>query len=60
MPYAKGDQFRWMGATVTIKRVARDQAWADIACKSGYARWTKRASLPLPDDAVRLKGETNA
>jgi hypothetical protein len=54
-PYAKGDRFTWMDATVTVLRVARDGTWADMDCHPAVGvGWTKRQPLPMPAEAVRV------
>ena len=57
-PPAKGDRFTWNGCLITVLRVARDETWADIHCKTFVgAGWTKRQPLPLPDEAVRMPAD---
>lgn len=52
----KGTTFFWMGAHLTVTRVARDFSWADVKCEQYrfdelHASWTKRQRLPFPPEA---------
>lgn len=50
-----GDEFAWMGAILTVTRVAKSGAWADVEAKQpNGATWKKRQPLPFPADCVRL------
>jgi hypothetical protein len=50
------DRFSWMGNEVTVTRVAKDGAWADIYVRepSTDTHWTKRQPLPMPEGSVRV------
>jgi hypothetical protein len=50
---SKGDRFVWNGGVyVEVRRVAKDQTWADLKCNTlpdidASPGWTKRQKLPL-------------
>lgn len=56
-PLRKGDRLSWIPApqhSIVVRRVAKDQSWADIFVYDNRTRtsWTKRQPLPLHESFV--------